>query len=335
MNPLPRAATRRRVLQSIAAGAASLGVGRLLAQDDKSTITVLVGAATTMDATARMVSEQLSSALGRPVITVSKLGAGGRLALGELRRSAPDGRTLMVSTSSVFAIYPNIYTKLEYDPAADFTPVAGICWFDVGLATGPATGADGGLPDLQRLLAWAKAKGAADALYGAAPGNGSSSHFAGIAMTLASGVPMAMVPYKDSNIGVGDLIGGRLPMLITGTGAMTEMHKVGKLRLIATSGTTRTPLVNDVPTFQEAGLDVNVVNSVGLYGPARLAPEIVARLAAVIDSMLGNAEQRSRLLAMGMTPLPMTAPQLAASLASERKRYALLVKRSGYVPEAS
>ena len=253
MRPEPRAATRRKVLQSIAAGAASLGVGRLLAQDDKSTITVLVGAATTMDATARMVSEQLSSALGRPSHHCQQ--ARRRRSPGARRAAsaAPDGRMLMVSTSSVFAIYPNIYTRLEYDPAADFTPVAGICWFDVGLATGPATGADGGLPDLQRLLAWAKAKGAAEALYGAAPGNGSSSHFAGIAMTLASGVPMTMVPYKDSNIGVGDLIGGRLPMLITGTGAMTEMHKVGKLRLIATSGTARTPLVSDVPTFQEAG----------------------------------------------------------------------------------
>ncbi len=327
--------TRRRALQTFAAGAACLGVGRALAQDDKSTITVLVGAATTMDATARMMTEQLSSALGRPAITLSKLGAGGRLALADLRRAAPDGRTLMLSTSSVFAIYPNIYTRLDYDPVADFTPIAGICWFDVGLATGPATGPDGGAPDLKSLLAWARAKGPTDALYGAAPGNGSSSHFAGIAMTLASGVPMAMVPYKDSNIAVGDLISGRLPMLITGTGAMTEMHKVGRLRLIATSGTARTPLVNDVPTFQEAGLDVNVVNSVGLYGPAKMPRELVARLAAVVDTMLGNADQRSRLLAMGMTPLPMTAPQLAASLASERKRYAMLVKQSGYVAEAS
>jgi tripartite-type tricarboxylate transporter receptor subunit TctC len=327
--------TRRRILQSLGAGVASLGVGRALAEDDKSTVTVLVGAATTMDATARMVAEQLSSALGRPTITVSKLGAGGRLALADLRRAPPDGRTLMVSTSSVFAIYPNIYTKLDYDPVADFTPIAGIAWFDVALATGSATGPNGGAPDLQRLLAWARARPAGEALYGAAPGNGSSSHFAGIAMTLASGVPMNMVPYKDSTIGIGDIIGGRLPMLITGTGAMTELHKIGKLRIIATSGSVRTPLVNDVPTFQEAGLDVNVVNSVGLYGPARMPGELVARLAAAVDTMLASASQRSRLLAMGMTPLPMTAPQLAASLAGERKRYAMLVKQSGFVPEAS
>ena len=326
--------TRRRILKSMAFGVAQLGVGRAHAEEDKSPITVLVGAATTMDATARMVSEQMASVLGRPVVTVSKLGAGGRLALAELRRSAPDGRTLMVAVSSMFSIYPNIYTRLDYDPAADFTPIAGVSWFDVGLATGPGTGPNGGVPDLRALLAWARRK-VPDALYGAAPGNGSSSHFAGIAMSLASGVPMTMVPYKDSNIGIGDIISGRLPMLITGTGAMTEMHKVGKLRLLATSGLVRTPLVGDVPTFKETGLDVEVVNSVGLFGPARMPRDLVARLAAVIDGMLGNADQRSRLLAMGMTPLPMAAPELAASLVQDRKRYASLVKQSGFVPEAS
>ena len=322
--------TRRRALQCLATGAATIGAGRALAQDDKSTVTVLVGAATTMDATARMVAEQLREALGRPVVTVSKLGAGGRLALGELRRAAPDGRTLMVSTSSVFAIYPNIYSKLDYDPVADFTPIAGVSWFDVALATGPGTGAT----DLAGLLAWARAKGP-EVLYGAAPGNGSSSHFAGIALSLASGVPLNMVPYKDSVVGIGDVITGRLPMLITGTGALTEMHKAGRLRLLATSGTARTPLVNDVPTFREAGVDVAIVNSVGLYGPAKLPADIVTRLAAAVNTMLANPEQRARLMAMGMTPAPATASQLAASLAADRRHFELLVKKSGYQPEAS
>jgi tripartite-type tricarboxylate transporter receptor subunit TctC len=132
---------RRSVIRAIAAGAASIGAARAFAQDDKATVTVLVGAATTMDATARLISELLREALGRPVITVSKLGAGGRVALNELRRSPPDGRTLMFSTSSPFAIYPNIYTKLDYDPVADFTPIGGVCAFDVGLATGPSVAA--------------------------------------------------------------------------------------------------------------------------------------------------------------------------------------------------
>lgn len=322
--------TRRRMLQTLAAGAAALGAGRAIAQDDKATLTLLVGAASTMDATTRLLAEHLRDALGRPVIALSKLGAGGRVALGELRRAAPDGRTLMVSTSSVFAIYPNIYTKLEYDPVADFTPIAGICWFDVALATGPATAAG----DLRSLVAWARTKGA-DAVYGAAPGNGSSSHFAGIAMALATGIPMTAVPYKDSGVGITDLVAGRLPMLITGTGALSEMHKAGRIRMVATSGTARTTLVTDVPTFDEAGLDVKVVNSVGLYGPAKLPRDVSSRLSGAVDAWLGKAEVRSKLLTMGMTPQPLSAQALAASLDADRRHFEVLVKKSGYVPEAS
>jgi tripartite-type tricarboxylate transporter receptor subunit TctC len=322
--------TRRNVLQTMAAGAASIGVGHAVAQDDKSTITLLVGAASTMDVTTRALAEHLRDALGRPVIALSKLGAGGRVALAELRRAAPDGRTLMVSTSSVFAIYPNIYTRLDYDPVADFTPVAGISWFDVALAAGLSTG----VTDLKGLIAWARPKGA-DAIYGAAPGNGSSSHFAGIAMALATGIPLTAVPYKDSGVGITDMIGGRLPMLITGTGALTEMHKAGKLRMVATTGGQRTPLVSDVPTFEEAGLDVKVVNSVGLYGPARLPRDLSARLAGEVESWLAKPEVRAKLMSIGMTPQPLTAAQLAASLEVDRKHFEVLVRKSGFVREAS
>ena len=233
----PFMTTRRSVIRAMG-GAATLGVARAFAQDDKSTVTVLVGAGSTMESTARLISEYLREVLGRPVITVSKLGAGGRLALGELRRSAPDGRTLMFSTSSPFTIYPNVYIKLDYDPVTDFTPITGVSAFDIALATGPGTNAT----DLKGVLAWAKSKGS-EALYGAAPGNGSASHFTGIGMALAANLTLNMVPYKDSAVGIGDVITGRLPLLITGTGAMGEMHKAGKLRIVATSGHERTPLV--------------------------------------------------------------------------------------------
>jgi len=322
---------RRSVMLKIAAGAATLGVARAWAQDDKSTITVLVGAATTMDATARLVSEYLREALGRPVITVSKLGAGGRVALGELRRSAPDGRMLMFSTSSPFTIYPNIYTRLDYDAVADFTPIAGVCAFDVALAAGPAVPAT----DLKGVLDWARAAKPGEAMYGAAPGNGSASHFAGIGMALATNLPFAMVPYKDSTVAMGDLATGRLPLLITGTGALVELHKAGRLRMIATSGNQPSLIVGDVPTFKDAGLDVVVVNSAGLYGPAKLPSEIVARLHGAMQQMLAREDIRAKLVAMSMTPQPMTQPQLAASLADDRRYFARLVKDSGYQPEAS
>jgi tripartite-type tricarboxylate transporter receptor subunit TctC len=322
--------TRRTTLQGLAAGALALAAGPVLAQDDKSTITVLVGAASSMDFTARLVAEQLREALDRPVIVVSKLGAGGRLALGELRRSAPDGRTLMFSTSSPFAIYPHIYTKLDYDPVADFTPIAGFCWFDVGVATGPQTGA----ADLQQLIAWARAQ-KERVVYGSAPGAGSASHFAGIATSLATGIPMTPVQYKDSGVGIIDLASGRLPIMITGTSPLVAMHKSGKIRLLAVSGEKRSALAPDIPTLKEAGVNVTIQISAGLYAPANMPRELVERIHHALMPALARPAFVEKLAAQGMTPSPMTGEQLAASLQSESNRYAGLVKESGYVPETA
>lgn len=323
MNP-----SRRRLIGSGSALLAGAVFAPALAQDDKSPLTILVGAASSMDFTARVIGEHLRDALGRPVVVVSKLGAGGRVALGELRRAAPDGRTLMFSTSSLFAIYPNIYTRLDYDPVADFVPIAGVCSFDLGLATGPMTGAQ----DMAQLMAWAKAQGN-KAVYGSAPGAGSSSHFTGIALRMASGVPLEPVQYKDSGVGIVDLAAGRLPMLITGTSPLAVQHKAGKLRLVAVSGYERSPLVPEVPTLRESGFQVGIVNSAGLYGPAKLAREMVDRLHGAMVAMMARPDVLEKLAGQGMSPLLQNGPQLAAFLAEERKRYADLAKASGYVPE--
>jgi tripartite-type tricarboxylate transporter receptor subunit TctC len=319
---------RRTALHSLAAGAAVLAAPALRAQADQSPITILVGAASSMDFTARLIAEHLKEALNRPVVVVSKLGAGGRVALNELKRAAPDGRTLMFSTSSLFAIYPHIYTKLDYDPIADFTPIAGVSLFDLGLATGPMTNAT----SLKQLLDWSKAQGP-EAIYGDAPGAGSSSHFVGIALAQATGIPLKPVHYKDSGVGIVDLASGRLPMLITGTSPVAVQHKAGKIRMLAVSGEKRSPLAPEVPTFKEQGFDVVIENSAALYGPARLPKDIVDRVHNALMPMLANAGALEKLAGQGMVPQPMNGTQLAGWLASERRRYEVLAKASGYVPE--
>jgi tripartite-type tricarboxylate transporter receptor subunit TctC len=319
--------TRRTALRGLAAAAAAALAGPLRAQDDKSAITVLVGAASSMDFTARLVAEQLRETMARPAIVLSKLGAGQRLALGECKRAAPDGRTLVFATSGPFSVYPFIYNKLDYDPVADFTPIAGVSYFDVAIATGPMTGAT----DLKQLMEWQRAK--KDPVFASAPGNGSLSHFVGISTSLATKVPMTHVPYKDSGVGIVDLAAGRLPMLITGLQPLIEMHKAGKIKLLAVSGDVRSPLVPEVPTLKEAG--VNVVSSTytGVFGPAKMPPELVKRLHDAITPMLSNPAMKEKLAQQAMTPWPADGQQLAALLADERKRFETLVKASGYQRE--
>ena len=320
---------RRTLMRGLAASLASAYTNASFAQDDKSPITILVGAASSMDSAARIVAEQLRDVLGRPAVVVSRLGAGQRLALGECKRAAPDGRTLVFATSGPFSVYPHIYNKLDYDPVVDFTPVAGVSYFDVAIATGPMTGAS----DLRQLMEWQRSRRPGDAVFGSAPGNGSLSHFVGISTSVATRVNMTHVPYKDSGVGIIDLAAGRLPMMITGLQPLIEMHKAGKIKLLAVSGDVRSPLVPEVPTLREAG--VNVVSSTytGLFGPARMAPELIKRLHDAVNPMLSVPDVREKLTQLAMTPWPATGAQVASMMADERKRFEALVKVIGYQKE--
>jgi tripartite-type tricarboxylate transporter receptor subunit TctC len=321
--------TRRSALQGLAAGAASLLAGSAFAADDKSPITVYVGAASSMDFTARLIADQLHHALDRPAIVMSKLGAGQRLALMEAKHAAPDGRTLVFATSGPFTIYPHIYRKLDYDPVADFTPIAGISQFDVAVATGPATPCK----TLRELIEWERARPAGQAVFGSAPGNGSLSHFVGISIGIAENVRLTHVPYKDSGVGIIDLASGRLPMMITGLSPLAAMHKAGKIRLLAVSGDKRSPLVPEVPTLKEAGVNVSSSTETGLFGPAGMSPQLVKKLHDAVMPMLATPAIQEKLAGQAMTLWPASGKDVAAALRAESERFAELVKASGFVAQ--
>jgi tripartite-type tricarboxylate transporter receptor subunit TctC len=319
---------RRQVLVHAASLAAATLALPAFAQEDKSAIRILVGASAGTDFTARLIAEKLRESLGRPVVVMPKLGAGQRVALNELQKSAPDGRTLMLVTSAPFSIYPHIYQKLDYDPLKDFTPIAGVSAFDVGICTGPATGA----ANMAELVRWIKAN-PDKAVYGSAPGTGSLSHFVGISLGLAIGQPLRHAPYKDSPIGILDTSAGRLPMMMTGLSGMIELHKAGKIKVMASSGSTRSPLLPDVPTLMEAGVNVNTTSTVGIFGPANMPPEVVRPLTAAIMAIAATPDYKDKLAPFNVFPRPTTPEDLRATLLAEHRQFAGLVKASGYVPE--
>ena len=322
---------RRTALGGLAAAALGTLTARSVAQEDRSTINVLVGASSSMDFAARLIAEQLREALDRPAIVVSRLGAGQRIAIGEVRRAPPDGRTLLFVTDGPFSIYPNIYTNLDYHPDNDFTPVIGFSQFDVGIATGPATGAQ----NFKELIEWVRKQGQDGAVFASAPGNGSLSHFVGISTARATGVKLEHVPYKDSGVGGIDLMGGRIPILITGISSLVPLHKQGKLRLVAVSGEQRSPLLPDVPTLAESGVNVTYSTKTAVLGPAKLPAEIVQRLAQAIAPMRANPTIIDKIGQQAMTPWVASGADFAALIKQERRRFAELVKASGYVPQAA
>lgn len=311
------------------AAAVLLLAGAAQAQDDRSPMRLLVGLAPggANDIAARLLADKLKDLLGRPVVVDSKLGAGQRVALAELRRAPPDGRTLMLATNSPFTIYPHIVAKPDYDPVKDFTPLAGVMTFDMGVAAGPKTAG----MDFRQWVAWAKANPMA-ASYGT-PGAGTLPHFLGVALAQAIGVEMPQVPSKGGSPAMTDLAGGQLPLLINGLSDMLEMHRAGKIRVMATTGDKRSTDLPEVPTLKELGVNVTSVITVGVLGPAGMAPDLVARLNGAITQAVQAPDMKDKFARHGLVPAPTSAQDLAAALAAESKRLQALVKLAGVVPE--
>lgn len=316
---------RRRFCQGLAAAAAVP-----LASWSQPVTTLLVNAATTVDGAARLAAEHFRKALARDYVVMPKLGAGGRLAVGELRRAAPDGRTLLLTTSSVLTIYPNIYKNLDYNSETDLTLVSGLSLFDVSIAVG----ADSPIKSVADLVKWMQ--GRPDGFtVGCAPGNGSANHFLAVALATHAKVPLTMVPYQGTPQGLPDLIGGRVPVFIAGTGSMTPSHRSGKLRMISTSGGQRSVLTPEVPTIRESGIDVVIENATVLVGPAGLPKEQVTVHRNALAQFLETAEAREKLALVGMQPFSRDPAAMAKWLATERQRYGALAKAGGIALQES
>lgn len=294
----------------------------------QSRIVVGLAAGGTNDLVARELALRLSAILNDQYVVENKTGATQRIALGEVKKSAPDGRTILLATNSPFSILPTVYgDKVGYDPVKDFTPIGRVVTFDNGIALGPKVNGT----SFADYVAWCKAN-PKDAAFGT-PGAGTASHFIGVMISKAIGVPLAHVPYRGGTPAQIDLIGGHLPMLINGLADMMENHKAGKLRNVAITGPVRSPLLPEAPTIKELGFDISAVTAVDIYGPAGMAPDLVKKLNAALRQALDTPETRNKLLTYGVNIVPSSPEELARLQLAEMKMWEEPIKASGYTGE--
>lgn len=296
------------------------------AQGDRPTLRLVVGLAPggSHDITARALSEKLRDILNMTVVVENKPGAGQRLALNEVKRSAPDGRTLLVASNSPFVIFPHTFNKLDYDPVRDFSPIARLLVTDSGLAVGPNVP----VKNMMEFVAWAKAN-PRQANFGT-PGAGTLPHFVGIMLGKSMGVDLIHVPYKGGAPAMVDFQGGHLPLIINSLADMLEGHRGGKFRIIATTGAKRSSLVPEVPTMKETGVDIVSQGAVWIFGPANIPGDIVNRMNAALVKAVSMPDFQERFTKYGMTVAPSTAAELAAMQAEELKFWEAPVRASGF-----
>lgn len=284
----------------------------------------------TTDAVSRRVADKLRGGYAKNTLVENKPGAGGRLGVEELKRSAPDGSTLLLTPAAMITLYPHIYRSLGYG-IDDVTPVCTGGTVAFGLGVGPAVPAT--VKNVADFLQWAKAN-PTQASYGT-PGAGSPPHFVAALLGKVSGIDLNHVPYRGSAPGIQDLLGGQVPAFSSPIGDYLPHLKTGKLRLLATSGATRSRFTPDVATYAEQGLrELTMSEWYGFFLPAKASPEVVSRLAQAIGAAVNAPDTTEAFAQFGIEAGANTPAELAKAVREENAAWAPIVKRVDFTPEA-
>jgi tripartite-type tricarboxylate transporter receptor subunit TctC len=232
---------------------------------------------------------------------------------------------------SAISLYPHIFKNLQYKPFDDFTPVGTSSMIHHGLAVGPMVPAT--VKTVKDFLAWAKAN-PAQASYGS-PAAGSTPHFIGALLGLNNNVDLKHVPYRGSVPGVTDVVGGQIAAMVTPHGDFLANHKAGKMRILATSGKTRSPFVPEVATFAEQGFpELTVEEWFGFYAPAKTPANVVAAANAAINAALKDKSVQDSFQVVGLIPFGGTPAEQLKSSQVELERWGPLIKRIGFTVDA-
>ncbi|WP_341891598.1 tripartite tricarboxylate transporter substrate binding protein [Variovorax sp. YR752] len=282
-----------------------------------------------LDIVARALADKVKDSLGT-VIVDNKPGAGGNLGADLAAKAAPDGTTLVMGAVATHAINPWLFSKIPYDALRDFTPITGVAQVPNVLVMNPEAADRFGVKSVADLVAFAK-KNPGKLNYGSG-GNGSAGHLAGEMFKAQAGVFMVHIPYGGGNPAQLALLSGQVDLNFDNLASASANVKAGKLRALAVTTTKRSPAVPELPTIAEsggalAGFDIHTW--FGLFGPAKLPPEVTGKLNKAFVEALASPELKARLASLMAEPMPTTPEQFGAFVKAELAKYEGVVKRSG------
>jgi tripartite-type tricarboxylate transporter receptor subunit TctC len=319
--------TRRAVLRAGALAFGAAGFGRTAAgagyPDRPVRIVVPFAPGGPSDLTARLMSVKLGEALGQTFFVENRAGAGSNLGTAAVARSAPDGYTLLV-TSSAFVVNPGLYKQVPYDPAKDFAPVTELDTSpNVFIAT-PASG----ITSMAQLVARAKAN--PDELSYASAGIGTTPHLAGELLKIAAGVKIIHVPYPGAGPAMQSVLSDTVPLMCASLPGAHPSILAGTVRALAVTGPQRWYDMPDVPTMLELGYAGFVSDTFhSMLAPAGTPPEIVDRLARASLDALNEPAFHERLRTLGFEVIAKGPDGLRRRIADEVPRFRDLIAKAG------
>jgi tripartite-type tricarboxylate transporter receptor subunit TctC len=276
------------------------------------------------DVLARLIAPHLSLRLGQTVVVDNRPGGGTSIGVNAVMAAEPDGYTLLFSNSPSHLIAPLVNTSFTSAPLKDFVPIAAVGASSnvIVIANSvPAT-------TVQEFVAHAKAN---PGKLNFGFGQGTLPQLVGEMFKAAAGIAMTNVPYKGGAQAITDLLGGRIDINIGTAATLLPLHRAGKLRMIGYTGTVRAADMPDIPTMVESGYATVVSTTYyGLFGRADLPADIVTRLNAEVNGILGEADVKDSMAKLGFEPKPLSTQELSALLAEENPRWTAIVKATGF-----
>jgi tripartite-type tricarboxylate transporter receptor subunit TctC len=315
---------KRREFTALAAAASLLPAA--YAQSEK-TIRVLVGfpPGGSIDIVSRVLAEKMKDELKANLIIENKAGAGGRVAADLLKSAPADGSVVMITPIVVPVLAPLVFSKLNYNPATDFSPVGHVCSFNFALSV-PAS-----LPvkNIAEFVAWLKAN-PQKANFGS-PAPGSLPHFFGEMLSREAKADMVHVPFAGGAAMMNAIMGGQVSAGIDVLLESLEAHKAGRVRILATSGEKRSAVLPDVPTFKESGYP-NIVASgwFAMYAPAKTPAPAIEAMNRALNKALTNPEVLDRFGKLALEAGGGSAADLTRLEQASTARWAPVVKATGF-----
>ena len=284
---------------------------------------VAQGIGSSVDTLGRIIGTQLSEMWGKQVIIDNRGGAGGTIGAEIAARAAPDGYTLLVSSTAMQVVSPQLYKKLPYHPTKDFMPLAMMASTQNMLVTNT----NAPFKTVKELIAYAKAN--PGKLNMANAGSGFQSHLAAVLFTHMTGIDVHHIPYKGGTSVMNVIAGESHMTIVPGPSVMTQV-RAGRVRVLGTGGEKRSPLTPDIPTIAEAGVPGYVSTGwAGLMAPKGLPKPLFDRIYASLDKVMKDPATRDMFMKQGADPMFTTPAEMLGMIESEYGRFGQAIKLAG------
>lgn len=313
--------TTKRLMLAALLSTSLLSITGVQAQDNNLRLIVPYPPGGSTDLAARIVANELQTRLGSNVVVENMVGAGGRLAMQNIKRMPADANVLVIANPALITVAPLVFKNTGYDPDADFQALSQVSIYEFGVAVGTAVP----VREFPHMMAWIKAN-PEKANFGV-PATGSLPHFFALMVNKATNTNSPVIGYKGSAPLNTDLMGGHVPVAIDTVDTMLPLHIAGKIKILGTSGEKRS--VPTIPTLKESGFNIAATGWNVIFAKSTMPADKAARIAKEVAAIMQLPAVRDKFINAKAEPISSTQQQTKEMLSKFKAQWQPVIQQSG------